>query len=306
MARSVQFAEHGATDVLHVAEIPDPEPAPGQVRLAVRAAGVNPFDWKVLHGFIPGRPRTMPGGLGTDVAGVVDAIGDGVTAPAVGDEVLGQSVTPSYATAALARADALVLKPADLSWEVAASLAGAGGTAWTVLRRLEVREGETLLVHAAGGSVGTFAVQLAVERGVRVIGTASEANHERLRAYGAIPVRYGDGLADRVREVAPEGIDAALDASGRGDEVEVSVELAGGPQRVLTIARFDGLPEGVTVHQGGAGGDMAAALAEIVALIGAGRLEVPIERTYPLEEAAAALDESEGGHLTGKIVLTTS
>jgi NADPH:quinone reductase-like Zn-dependent oxidoreductase len=305
MARSVQFAEHGATDVLRVTEIPDPEPAPGQVRLAVKAAAVNPFDWKVLHGYIPGMPKTMPGGLGTDVAGVVDAIGDGVTAPAVGDEVLGQSVTPSYATAALARADALVMKPADLPWEVAASLAGAGGTAWTVLRRLGVREGETLLVHAAAGGVGTFAVQLAVARGVRVIGTASEANHELLRAYGAIPVRYGEGLADRVRAIAPDGIDAALDASGRADELPVSVELAGGPDRVLTIARYTDLPDGVTLHTGG-GDDLPAALTEILALIGEGRLEVPIARTYPLEEAAAALEASEHGHTAGKMVLTTS
>jgi NADPH:quinone reductase-like Zn-dependent oxidoreductase len=305
MARSVQFAEHGATDVLYVAETPDLEPGPGQVRVAVKAVGVNPFDWKVLHGYIPGRPASLPGGLGTDLAGVVEAIGDGVTAPAVGDEVLGQGVTPSYATSALARADTLVLKPADLSWEVAASLAGAGGTAWTVLRRLGVREGETLLVHAAAGGVGTFAVQLAVARGVRVIGTASEANHEQLRAYGAIGVLYGDGLAERVRAIAPEGIDAALDASGRADELPVSVELAGGPDRVLTIARYDDLPDGVTLHQGGSD-DLPAALTEILALIGEGRLQVPIARTYPLEEAAVALDESERGHLRGKLVLTTS
>jgi NADPH:quinone reductase-like Zn-dependent oxidoreductase len=305
MARSVQFAEHGATDVLYVAETPDPEPGPGQVRVAVKAAGVNPFDWKVLHGFFPGLPKSFPGGLGQDLAGVVDAIGDGVTAPAVGDEVLGQSVGPAYTTSALARADALVLKPADVSWEVAGSLGGAGGTAWTVLRRLGVREGETLLVHAAAGGVGTFAVQLAVARGVRVIGTASEANHDLLRAYGATPVLYGDGLAERVREIAPEGIDAALDASGRGDELPVSVELAGGPERVLTIARFTDLPEGVILHQGG-GDDPIAALTEIVALIGEGRLRVPIARTYTLDEAAAALDESERGHSSGKLVLTTS
>ncbi|MEA2179823.1 MAG: hypothetical protein QOG77_3120 [Solirubrobacteraceae bacterium] len=306
MARAIQFSEHGATDVLHVAEVPDPEPGPGQVRLAVRAAAVNPFDWKVLHGRIPGMPKSLPAGLGNDVAGVVEAIGDGVTAPAVGDEVLGQSVTPSYATSALARADALVKKPADLPWEVAAGLGGAGGTAWKVLERLDVGEGDTLLVHAAAGGVGTFAVQLAVARGATVIGTAGEANHDLLRSYGATPVLYGEGLAARVREIAPEGIDAALDASGRGDEVLVSVELAGGPERVLTIARFDDVPEGVIVHQGGSGGDLAAALADIVALIEDGRLQVPIARTYPLEQAAAALDESEHGHLAGNIVLTTS
>jgi NADPH:quinone reductase-like Zn-dependent oxidoreductase len=301
----VQFREYGATDVLEVVEVPDPEPGPGQVRLAVKAAGVNPFDYKVLHGWIPGMPKQLPGGLGSEVAGVVEALGEGVTALAVGDEVLGRSAGPSYATAALANADLLVPRPADLPWEVAGAIATAGGTAWKVLQRLAVDEGDTLLVHAAAGGVGTFAVQLAVVRGARIIGTASERNHELLRRWGAIPVRYGDGLADRVREAAPEGVDAVLDASGRG-ELPVSVELAGGPERVLTIAVFSDVPEGVMAHTGGAGGDLPAALREIVALIGEGRLEVPLARTFPLEEAAAALDASEHGHLAGKIVLTTS
>jgi NADPH:quinone reductase-like Zn-dependent oxidoreductase len=305
MARSVQFREHGGTDRLEVAEVPDPEPGPGQVRLAVRAAGVNPFDWKLLHGWIPGMPKSLPAGLGNDVAGVVDAVGEGVTSLAVGDEVLGQSTGPSYATAALAKADGLVRRPAGVPWEVAGAIGGAGGTAWKVLERLGVAEGDTLLVHAAAGGVGTFAVQLAVARGARVIGTASEGNHDLLRRWGAEPVVYGDGLADRVRAIAPDGIDAALDASGRGGELPVSVELAGGPERVLTIAAFDDVPEGVTVHQGGGGGDPRA-LEEILALVGAGRLEVPIARTYPLEEAPAALDASEHGHLAGKIVLVTS
>jgi len=306
MARAIRFSEHGGTDVLGLAEVPDPEPGPGQVRLAVRAAGVNPFDWKVLHGFVPGLPKAFPAGLGNDVAGVVDALGEGVASVAVGDAVLGQSATPSYATSALAAEDRLIPKPDDLPWEVAAGLGGAGGVAWKVLERLGVSEGETLLVHAAAGGVGTFAVQLAVARGARVIGTASEANHELLRGWGAIPVRYGDGLAERVREVAPGGIDAALDASGRGGELPVSVELAGGPERVLTIARFDDVPEGVTIHGGGSMGDLQPALREIVALIGEGRLRVPIGGTYPLEDAAAALDASEHGHIAGKIALVTS
>jgi NADPH:quinone reductase-like Zn-dependent oxidoreductase len=273
------------------------------VRLEVKAAGVNPFDWKVLHGFIPGMPKELPGGLGNDVAGIVDAVGEGVTSPAVGDAVLGQSAGPSYASAALGSATALVPKPSDLPWEVAGAIGGAGGTAWKVLERLGVREGETLLVHAAAGGVGTFAVQLAVARGVRVVGTAGESNHERLRAWGAIPVLYGEGLAERVREVAPDGVDAALDASGRGGELPASVELTGDPGRVLTIARFDDVPDGVITHQGGGGGDTPKALREIVALIAEGRLEVPIAATYPLEQAAEALDRSEHGHLAGKLVL---
>lgn len=305
MARAIQFREHGSTDVLQAVDVPDFEPGPGQVRLAVRAAAVNPFDWKVLHGHVPGMPKQFPAGLGQDVAGVVDAAGEGVTAPAVGDEVLGRSVTPSYATAALAKADALIPRPADLPWEVAAGLGTAGGTAWKVLERLAVREGETLLVHAASGGVGTFAVQLAIARGARVIGTASEGNHDVLRGWGATPVRYGDGLAERLRAVAPDGVDAVLDASGHG-ELPLSVELAGGPQRVLTLVVFDGAPEGVIVHSAGGGGDTPTALREIVALIGEGRLHVPIAGTYRLEDAAAALDAGEHGHGAGKIVLVTS
>ncbi len=224
----------------------------------------------------------------------------------MGDEVLGQAATPSYATAALARVESLVERPAVCPGRSPPGSSGAGGTAWKVLQRLGVAQGETLLVHAAAGGVGTFAVQLGVARGARVIGTASEANHELLRGWGVIPVTYGPGLAERVRAIAPDGVDAALDASGRGDELPVSVELAGGPERVLTIARFTGVPDGVTVHEGGSMGDLQPALREIVALIGEGRLEVPIARTYPLEEAAAALEASEHGHLAGKIVLLTS
>jgi NADPH:quinone reductase-like Zn-dependent oxidoreductase len=305
MARSVQFREHGSTDVLEVVDGPDPEPAAGQVRVAVRAIGVNPFDWKLLHGHIPGMPKRFPAGLGSDIAGVVDGLGEGVTSLAVGDEVLGQSAGPAYTTAALANAEALVPRPAGLPWEVAAGLGSAGGTAWKVLERLGVRAGETLLVHAAAGGVGTFAVQLALARGVRVIGTAGERNHDLLRGYGAIPVLYGDGLGDRVREVAPDGVDAVLDASGRG-ELPLSVELTGDPARVLTIAGFDDPPEGVIVHQGGGGADTPKALREIVALIEEGRLLVPIAQTYALQDAAAALDASEHAHHAGKIVLTTS
>jgi len=305
MSRVVQFREYGTTDVLEIVEVPDPEPGPGQVRVAVRAAGVNPFDWKVLHGWIPGMPKQLPGGLGQEIAGVVEALGEGVTEVAVGDEVLGQSSGPAFATKALARADALVPRPEEVPWEVAAACPVSGGTAWKVLQRLGVGQGDTLLVHAAAGGVGTFAVQLAIARGARVIGTASEGNHDLLRRWGAIPVRYGPGLAARVREVAPDGVDAVLDASGRG-ELPLSVELAGGPERVLTIAAFDDVPEGVIVHTSGGGADTPRALREIIALIEQGSLEVPIAASYPLDEVAAALEASEHGHHAGKIVLTTS
>lgn len=178
---------------------------------------------------------------------MVDQVGEGVTAFSVGDEVLGASVTPSYAQSALADPAALVARPASVPWEVAGTLAGTGITAWVALDKLKVTEGETLLVHAAAGGVGTFAVQLAVARGARVIGTASEPNHEQLRSLGAEPVTYGEGLVDRVRAIAPQGVDAVLDASGRG-EIPASIELAGGPSRVLTLVAFDAADTGIQVH----------------------------------------------------------
>ncbi|MFF3663815.1 NADP-dependent oxidoreductase [Streptomyces olivochromogenes] len=303
MSLAVQFSEYGSTDVLRVVDVPPLTAGPGQVRLAVRAAGVNPIDWKILHGYMSQMmPLDLPGGLGSDVAGVVDQVGEGVTAFKVGDEVLGASITPSYAQSALADPAALVAKPASVPWEVAGTLAGPGITAWEVLDKLKIAEGETLLVHAAAGGVGTFAVQLAVARGVRVIGTASESNHEQLRSLGAEPVTYGAGLVERVRAISPEGVDAVLDASGRG-EIPDSIELAGGPARVLTIAAFDAADKGVQIHmtEPGAGGPRA--LRGILALIEEGRLQVPVARTFPLEEVAAALAVSESGHLGGKLVL---
>ncbi|WP_326794246.1 NADP-dependent oxidoreductase [Streptomyces sp. NBC_01808] len=303
MSLAVQFSEYGTPDVLRVVDVPPPTAGPGQVRLAVRAAGVNPIDWKILHGDMRQvMPLDLPGGLGSDVAGVVDQVGEGVTAFGVGDEVLGASLTPSYAQLALADPAALVVRPASVPWEVAGTLAGAGITAWEVLNKLKIAGGETLLVHAAAGGVGTFAVQLAVDRGVRVIGTASEANHERLRAFGAEPVTYGPGLVERVRAVSPRGVDAVLDASGRG-EIPDSIELAGGPERVLSLVAFDAAGSGIQLHQTEPGAGGPRALTDILAFIEAGRLRVPIQRTYPLGGAADALAVSRSGHPGGKLVL---
>ncbi|WP_250286027.1 NADP-dependent oxidoreductase [Frankia sp. CiP1_Cm_nod2] len=306
MPIAAQFSEYGTSDVLRVVDLPAPVAGPGQVRIAVRAVSVNPVDWKILQGALQELVTLdLPAGLGSDVAGIIDQVGDGVTAFAAGDEVLGSSLTASYAQFALADPAALVAKPAEVPWETAGSLAGAGGTAWKVLELLAVTAGETLLIHAAAGGVGVLAVQLAVARGVRVIGTASESNHELLRSIGAIPVTYGDGLADRVHAAAPQGVDAVLDASGRG-ELPVSIELAGGPERVLTIAAFDAADHGVRLHVGGGGQDTVRAIQDILVLIKEGRLRLPIWRTYPLTEAAAALDASRAGHLGGKIVLLPS
>jgi NADPH:quinone reductase-like Zn-dependent oxidoreductase len=302
MPCSVQFSEYGDTDVLRVVDVPALSPDPGQVRIAVRAAGINPIDWKTMQGLMREEfTLTLPAGLGTDVAGVVDQVGAGVTEFRVGDAVMGVSMTPSFAEFALADPASLIKKPTAINWESAGSVAGAGGTAYAVLNKLGVHAGDTLLIHAAAGGVGTFAVQLAVARGARVIGTASERNFDYLRSMGAEPVAYGDGLLDRVRAIAPRGVDAVLDASGRG-EIPLSIALAGGPERVLTLVAFDAAA-GIQVHVGGAGSELGPALREIASLIEQGQLTVPIWRTYPLAQTAAALDASQSGHLHGKIVV---
>jgi len=303
MARTVQFSEYGGTDVLRVVDAPEPSAGPGQVRVAVRAAGINPIDSKILHGFMAEvMPLTLPAGLGSDLAGVVDQVGEGVTEYEVGDEVLGSSQTPAISESALADPANLVLKPAEVGWEVAGSIAGAGGTAWAVLNQLDIRAGETLLIHAAAGGVGTFAVQLAVARGARVLGTASERNFDYLRSIGAEPVSYGDGLIERIRIIAPQGVDAVLNASGRG-EIPLSIELAGGPGRVLTLVAFDAADTGIQVFVGGTDDARGPALRDIISLLERRALTVPIWRTFSLDETGAALDASSAGHLNGKIVV---
>ncbi|MFD4539145.1 NADP-dependent oxidoreductase [Streptomyces bauhiniae] len=303
MTRAVQFSEYGTPEVLGVVDAPSLNAGPGQVRLAVRAAGVNPIDWKILQGFMRQEIHlNLPSGLGSDVAGVVDQVGEGVTAFEVGDEVLGSSLSPSYAQSALADPTALVSKPTSVPWEVAATLSGTGLTAWGVLNKLRVSAGETLLIHAAAGGVGTFAGQLAVARGVRVIGTASERNHELLRSFGVEPVLYGEGLIDRVRQIAPQGVDAVVDASGRG-EIPDSIELAGGPSRVLTLVAFDAADTGIEVFMVERGAGDSEALGSILALIEDGRLRVPIAASYSLDEVAAALTVSQTGHPNGKLVI---
>ncbi|WP_285028822.1 NADP-dependent oxidoreductase [Mycolicibacterium sp. lyk4-40-TYG-92] len=303
MSRTVQFAEYGTPEVLRVVDAEPPVPGPTQVRIAVRAAGVNPIDWKIVAGYMRELiPLELPAGVGSDVAGVVDAVGSEVTEWAVGDEVLGRSTTGAFADYALAESADVVRKPAGVSWDVAGSLAGAGGTAYAVLKKLGVKAGETLLIHAAAGGVGTFAVQLAKAQGVNVIGTAGESNQEYLRSLGATPVVYGDGLLERVRAAAPGGVDAVLDASGRG-EIPLSIELTGNPGRVLTLVAFDAAATGIQVHAGGSGSELGAALRELAALAGQARLVVPISQTFPLTEAAAALSASMTGHGHGKIAI---
>ncbi|WP_219549922.1 NADP-dependent oxidoreductase [Nonomuraea harbinensis] len=302
--RAAAFAEFGGPEVLRVMELPAPQAGPGQVRVRVRTAGVQPFDAAVRAGWTPpGVTGGLPRIPGNEFAGVVDQVGEGVTGVTAGAEVLGFSLLRCYAEYVVVDAGDVTPKPASMPWEVAGSLTAGAQTAELALDGLAVTEGDTLLVHAAAGAVGTVAVQVAGMRGATVIGTAREENHAYLRDLGAIPVAYGAGLADRVRALAPGGVDAALDGAG-GDALEVSLELVKDRDRILTLVEHDKAAElGIKVTRGTRS---AERLARYAALYAEGRLKFPVRGTYPLERAADAHREIETRHGAGKIVITVS
>ncbi|MFH8800493.1 NADP-dependent oxidoreductase [Streptomyces sp. NPDC017936] len=299
--KAVAFRGFGGPEVLEVMEVPVPGVGAGEVRVRVKAAGAQPTDCAVRRGWSPpGFTVTFPHITGGDFAGVVDAVGDGVTAFSAGDEVLGYRTQLTYAEYVVAPAEQLVAKPAALSWAVAGGLSASGQTAHTAIEVLGVAEGETVLVNGAAGGVGTIAVQLAVLRGAKVIATAREENHAYLRELGAVPVTYGAGLADRVRAAAPEGVDVALDTAS-ADGLRVAAELVGDRDRVGTIFAHDVHEElGVRWIRSRRS---AARLAELASLVADGRLEVHVRRTLPLARASEAHRELETGHGRGKIVL---
>lgn len=267
------------------------------------AAGVQPFDCAFRRGDLRGfMSATFPQVLGNDFAGVVDEVGEGVAGVQIGDEVLGYCTLAAHAELIVVDAGAVVARPPTMSWEVAGGLSASGQTALNALRDLGVSAGETLLVHAAAGGVGTVAVQLAREWGATVIGTASRRNHSWLESLGITPVTYGPGLVDRVRALAPQGVDVALDCIG-GEAVPVSLELVSDRSRIGTIADYAAV-EKYGVRR--PGGDRSAEnLTELVELHTAGRLEFPIHLAAPLEDAASAHTAVETGHVRGKVVLTT-
>ncbi|MFF4361270.1 NADP-dependent oxidoreductase [Streptomyces sp. NPDC001604] len=304
---------YGGPEVLSLVEVTVPEPGPGQVRVAVRAAGVNPFDYKVYSGAFGTDPGRLPLRLGTEAAGVVTAVGADAVGPAgpveVGDEVIAYRAAGAYAAELVVPASSVVPKPARLSWEQAGGLMAAGVTAVHALEAVGLGKGETVLIHGAAGGVGLTAVQLAVARGATVLGTASQAKHDLLRDLGAIPITYGPGLADRVRAAAPGGVDAAADLVGTDEAVDVSVELVADRSRIATIAGFErGARAGIKLLGGAPGADpgtevRAAARLQLTAEAEAGRLRILIADTHALHEAAEAHRQIMTGHITGKIVL---
>jgi len=298
MVKAVRFSRFGGPEVLEIVDLPDPHPGPGQVRIAVRAAGVSPSDWKKREGLMDGKlPQTM----GYEAAGVVDELGEDVAAVAVGDRVFGFS-DEGAAQAELAVLSYSAPSPSSLGFPGAAALPAAIETATRALDQLGVGSGSTLLINGASGGVGSAAVQLAVVGGARVIGTASPANHEYLRSLGAEPVAYGKGLVERVRALAPDGVDVALDVAGSGVLPEL-IELTGGPGHVVTIADFAGAQEHGVRFSSGDAGRAVHALAEIGGLIESGRFTLLVAQTFPLAEIAEAHRASEHGHVRGKLVL---
>jgi enoyl reductase len=302
MSRTVVFDRYGDADVLHVVDLAPPEPGPGQLRVVVRAAGVQPFDALfrsgAAHQWVPAR---FPQRLGNDFAGVVDAVGPDVTTVSPGDHVLGWAMLAAYGEHVVVGADEVVAKPDAMPWHEAGVLSASGQTAATALTELAVGGADTLLVHAAAGGVGAFAVQIAAARGATVVGTASEANHDYLRSLGATPVAYGEGLVARVHAAAPGGITVALDASGTLEALHASLELLGGPERVGTVA-FQPAAAELGVHRLSTARS-AAQLRDLVELYEAGRLRVTVSRTYPLDQAAQAHRAIETGHTRGKIAV---
>jgi NADPH:quinone reductase-like Zn-dependent oxidoreductase len=301
--QAVRFGEYGGVDVLDVVEVPVPEPGPGEALVQVKAAGINPGEAKIRQGLLHSRwPATFPSGEGSDLAGIVTKTGNGVARFAAGDEVIGYTDDrASHAEYVVVPANHLTSRPAGLPWEAAGSLYVAGCTAYAAVRAVALASGDTVVVAGAAGGVGCLAVQLARLAGAAVVGLASDRHHDWLRSKGVTPVTYGDGVADRIRAVAPT-TDAFIDTFGAG-YVRLALDLGVRPDRIDTIANFAAVQEYGVKAEGNAAGASASTLAELASLVVAGKLDVPIAATFPLIAVRDAYRQLEQGHTRGKIVL---
>ena len=305
MPRAVRFDRYGDVDVLNVVEVDRPVPGSGKVLVRVRAAGINPGEATIRKGLMHERwPATFPSGEGSDFAGVVEEVGPGVEGMQVGEQVIGWTdQRASHAEFVLAPADQLVRKPERVSWEAAGALFVAGTTAYAAVRAVGAGSGDTVVVSGAAGGVGSLTVQLAVLAGASVVGLAGESNHQWLLEHGVVPVAYGDGVADRIREVTDGKVDAFIDTFG-GGYVQLAVEELGvAPDRIDTIIDWDAAQRYGTKMEGTAAAASADVLAELAKLVDEGRLEVPIAKVYPLDDVRDAYRELERRHTRGKIVL---
>jgi NADPH:quinone reductase-like Zn-dependent oxidoreductase len=304
MPKAVRFDKYGDVNVLQVVDVPRPVPGPGQVMVQVRAAGINPGEAKIRDGLLDSMwPATFPSGEGSDLAGVVAETGAGVTGWTPGSEVIGWTDNrASQAEYVVVEAGNLTARPPAVPWPVAGSLYVAGATAWAAVRAVALAPGDTVVVSGAAGGVGSIAVQLARRAGATVIGLASEPNHAWLAGHGVTGVSYGDGVAGRIRAVAPE-VSAFVDTVG-GGYVELALDLGVAPARIDTIAQFDAVKKYGVKGDGNAAGSSAAVLAELAGLIADGDLEIPVAATFPLDQVRAAYTELASGHVHGKIVLT--
>lgn len=301
--KAAAFTSFGGPEVMRVLEFPDPQAGPGEVRICVKAAGVQHFDCAVRNGWTPtyGIEVKLPQIPGNEFSGIVDQVGEGVTGFSVGSEVLGFAMLNCYAEYVVVGTDQIVSKPETMSWEEAGGLSGNGQGAYIALKAIGIEPGDTVLINGAAGSLGSFAVQLAKEWGAKtVIGTANVNNHDFIRSLGAIPVTYEEGLADRIRVLAPDGVDAAFDTAG-GEGIRAAVELVRDKNRICTFFAYDLIEElGLRVIRGERS---AHRLAELVDLHTKGKLQIHIRQIFPLSQAGDAHRAIETRHGRGKIVL---
>lgn len=296
--KGVQFSRFGGPEVLEIVDLPDPHPGVGEIRIRVRAAGINGSDWKKRQGLMdPDLPQT----LGYEAAGFVDEIGENVSNVALGDRIFGASPYGA-AQAEFAVLSEWAAIPNSLDYASAAAIPAAAETAARSLDQLGVTAGSIVLINGASGSVGSAAVQLAVARGARVIGTGSPGTHAALRLLGAEPVAYGEGMSDRIRAIVASGVDLALDVAGNGVLPEL-VTLAGSPEHVITIADFVGAKQTGVRFSSGDSGRATYALAEVARMATRGQFHIPVGQTFPLTEVAQAHRVGEAGTRRGKLML---